>query len=293
MPTPVAGREVAGVGLGLVTELGAEVVLSDEAPTVARLDHAPLHDLGERGGQHVADAAAQVLLDGVAADLGHGVVDAHVAQVVVDEREADRRGRVQRVDERAHLVARGQRRALGADVARHPDERARPPVLVVHPAPGALEPVHGAVGPHRAEARLVGLARLERVAHRGLHALAVLRVDQRVEVLERRRRLLRLQPEQRRERRRPAQLARVEVDAERAGPRSVQGEQQLVIADANDRLRAGGRGEWSARGRPPRRGSAYRCLWRHALATGERSAQSGRWIRSPPWGCRRAPPPRR
>jgi hypothetical protein len=225
-----------------------DVLLRHDARRVARLAHARLDELAERRREHVADLPPEVLVDALAADGGHRVVDAHVAHVVVDEREADRRRGVDRVHQRAHLVAGGACRALAVDVARAADERARRAAGLVDAAPGALQPVHRPVRPDRADVDRVRDAVLERVVDRVGEALAVVGVRERDEVLEARRRAVGRQPVQPRQRRRPPQLAGGEVDAERARVSSLEREEQLLRGQAAEWLRAERRGHRIALG---------------------------------------------
>jgi hypothetical protein len=53
----------------------------------------------ELAGQHLVDAVAEVLVDGAPVDLGELAVEAHVAQLGVEEAESDRRVGEQRVEQ--------------------------------------------------------------------------------------------------------------------------------------------------------------------------------------------------
>ena len=87
-------------------------------------------DLRRQVGQQVGDRAADVLLGRQAVDLGQPVVDAHVAQVDAQQREADRRALEDDVEQRhGGLQAGSQHRDPDGDGGAEDDGRQADDVL--------------------------------------------------------------------------------------------------------------------------------------------------------------------
>ena len=105
----VAGDVVAGAAR-LARRLADDLQVDDRLAGRQHLRQRGL-DVGGHGGQDLAHRAAEVVDRRHAVDLGQRVVDAHVAEVGVEEALADRRRRDERVEQRPRLARRAFLRA--------------------------------------------------------------------------------------------------------------------------------------------------------------------------------------